>query len=311
MQASDLGQEGLRHLRPLSKANADQVARHLAYAGSVIDDNPELAYEHAKAAYASARRIDIVREALGVTSYLTGRYGEALRELRTYRRMTDDNSHVTLEADAERGLGRPEKALSFIAEIPMKRLDPATQIELAIVTSGARADAGDSEGGLAAIEKVNTSELDGELRARVELVRADRLEEVGRDTEADEIRGRWQSVFDGDAVDIETEEPSEDSDPQDAKSEQDTVDNSEPASAAGADVTHADAAGGNEAATEEADVADAESSATATVESTDQDEADRVASADDGASAQGNADSEATVAPADENSDAAEGTEAE
>ena len=145
-----------------------------------MDVDPELSYEHARAACRSAARIDIVREALGLSAYLTGRYSEALRELRTFRRMTDDYAHAAIEADSERGLGRPEKALAFISEIPLKRLDPESRIELALVTSGARADAGDSEGGLAVLEKINVENLEQMLRARIELIRADRYDELGR-----------------------------------------------------------------------------------------------------------------------------------
>ena len=195
VNAQDLAAESRRKLKVLAPAVSENVARHLVYAGSMMDQNPELAYEHAKAAYRHAARIDIVREALGLTSYLTGRYSEALRELRTYRRMTDDYSHVALEADSERGLGRPEKALAFIAEIPLKRLNTATTLELALVTSGARADAGDSEAGLAVLEKIKVENLDEELRARVELIKADRLEELGRVEEADELRARWNPVY--------------------------------------------------------------------------------------------------------------------
>ncbi|WP_182050826.1 hypothetical protein [Changpingibacter yushuensis] len=197
----------------LSKENAEQVARHLVYAGALMDANPELAYEHAQAAYRHAARIDIVREALGLTAYLNGRYSEALRELRTYRRMTDDYSHVAIEADAERGLGRPEKALAFIAEIPLAKLDSEAQVELALVTSGARADSGDSEGGLSVLEKLKVENLDEMLQARVQLIRADRLEELGNKDEADELRKTWEPVFDQDiAVDlIEDEDDDEDS----------------------------------------------------------------------------------------------------
>jgi len=160
VSARDLDAESRRRLASLSKDNADRVARHLVYAGSMMDVDPELSYEHARAACRSAARIDIVREALGLSAYLTGRYSEALRELRTFRRMTDDYAHAAIEADSERGLGRPEKALAFISEIPLKRLDPESRIELALVTSGARADAGDSEGGLAVLEKIIPDQTD-------------------------------------------------------------------------------------------------------------------------------------------------------
>lgn len=199
----DLNATALRKLKTLSKENSQRVARHLVYAGAVLDENPELAYDHAKAAYRHAARVDIVREALGITSYMTGRYAEALRELRTYRRMSDDYSHVALEADSERGLGRPEKALAFIADIPLSRLDMATTLELALVTSGARADAGDSQSGLAVIEKIKSENLPEELRSRVELIRADRLEELGRTEEAEEIRAKWNPVYTNEgAIDI-------------------------------------------------------------------------------------------------------------
>ncbi|MFG6162038.1 hypothetical protein ACFMOM_06905 [Schaalia turicensis] len=208
VNAQDLAAESRRKLKVLAPAVSENVARHLVYAGSMMDQNPELAYEHAKAAYRHAARIDIVREALGLTSYLTGRYSEALRELRTYRRMTDDYSHVALEADSERGLGRPEKALAFIAEIPLKRLNTATTLELALVTSGARADAGDSEAGLAVLEKIKVENLDEELRARVELIKADRLEELGRAEEAEELRTRWNPVYNAEGeVELFTAEP--------------------------------------------------------------------------------------------------------
>ncbi len=164
----------------------------------MMDENPELAYEHARAAYRRAPRIDVVREALGISAYLTGRYSEALRELRTYRRMTDDYSHVAIEADSERGLGRAEKALRFIDEIPLRKLDAASTLELALVKSGARADCGDSQGGLEVLERINVDNLDEELRARIELIRSDRYDELGREEEAKALREKWEPVFRGD-----------------------------------------------------------------------------------------------------------------
>ncbi|WP_160149025.1 hypothetical protein [Arcanobacterium ihumii] len=191
-----------QHLRNLNKENSEVVARHLAYAGEMMDIDPEVAYNHAKAAFSRAARIDVVREALGLTSYVTGRYSEALSELRTYRRMSDDFSHVAIEADSERGLGRSEKALRFIDGIPLARLDAEAKIELAIVASGAKADMGDSEGGLAVLNKILVENLSQELGARVELVKADRLEELGRDTEATELREKWAPIFEGASEDL-------------------------------------------------------------------------------------------------------------
>ena len=199
--ADSLPSETRNHLRGLNSTNADIVARHLAYAGEMMDIDPEVAYQHAKAAYARAARIDIVREAVGISAYLTNRYSEALTELRAYRRFSNDYSHVALEADSERGLGRSEKALRFISEIPLNRLDAQSKVELAIVTSGAKADTGDFEGGLALVEKILVENLDQELASRVELVKADRLEELGRIDEAQTIRAQWEPVYEGDDED--------------------------------------------------------------------------------------------------------------
>ena len=191
-----------KQLRSLNKDNAERVARHLVYAGEMLEIDPEVAYEHARAAYKSAARIDVVREALGLTAYATGRYSEALRELRTYRRMSDDYTHVPLEADSERGLGRPEKALRFIDGIPLQRLKPEGQIELALVTSGARAETGNSEGGLSVLEKIIVDNLPEELAARVQLIKADRLEELGRTDEAEELRATWAPIYEDEGGDI-------------------------------------------------------------------------------------------------------------
>ncbi|VEI12328.1 hypothetical protein [Trueperella bialowiezensis] len=178
------------------------MARHLVYAGELIHIDPEAAYTHARAAYKKAARIDIVREALGLTAYATERYSEALRELRTYRRMSDDYRHVPLEADAERGLGRPEKALRFIEGIPLKRLNAQSQVELALVTSGARAETGDSEGGLSVLEKILVDNLPKELAARVQLIKADRLDELGRSEEATQLREEWQDYYEDQGEDM-------------------------------------------------------------------------------------------------------------
>lgn len=189
------------HLRSLNRENAEVVARHLAYAGEMMDIEPEVAYRHSQAAFQRAARVDVVREALGLTAYVTGRYSEALSELRTYRRMSDDYTHVPIEADAERGMGRSEKALQFIAGVPLARLNPEAKVELAIVASGARADLGDFEGGLKSLEKIKIEFLPAELAARVQLVRADRLSELGREEEAQALRAEWEAEFTGEDLD--------------------------------------------------------------------------------------------------------------
>ena len=111
-------------------------------AGRLLDEDPEAAYAHAVAARDRAGRVAAVREAAGLAAYLTGRYAEALAELRAARRMSGDQSTLPVMADCERGLGRPEKALAMASSPEVATLDAAGRAEMLIVASGARRDMG-------------------------------------------------------------------------------------------------------------------------------------------------------------------------
>ena len=111
----DLDRESRAALRSLPKAMAERVGAHLAMAGLLIDDDPELAREHTDVARRMAGRVAVVREACALTAYACGDYDAALHELRAYRRLSGDQSHLPLMADCERGLGRPERALEIAA----------------------------------------------------------------------------------------------------------------------------------------------------------------------------------------------------
>lgn len=176
-------------LRTLSKGNAETVARHLVAAGLLLDTDPELAYEHGQAAVRRAGRVDVVREAAALTAYATGRYAEALRELRTVRRLSGVDAHRHVEADCERGLGRPERAIQLASAPETTRLPAAEQIELAVVVSGARLDLGEPEAALLALDTpVVRAANDPEIVHRVAVARAAVLEALGRHAEAIALR---------------------------------------------------------------------------------------------------------------------------
>ena len=181
-------------LRTLSKLNSDWVAVHLVMAGRTLDVDPELAYEHASAAVRRAGRVDVVREALAITAYATGRYAEALREVRTVRRLSGLDAHPAIEADCERGLGRPERALAVIAEAKGRELSIEEAVELTLVESGARADLGEHEAALLVIDKLLPRVREPEYRRRLMLVRADRLETLGRADDAAEARAAAEAI---------------------------------------------------------------------------------------------------------------------
>ena len=190
VSADELDRDALRALTTLSGPNRDIVARHLVMAGQLIDLDPEAAYQHAQAAVARAGRVDVVREAAALTAYASGRYEEALREVRAVRRMRGDSSLRAVEADAERGLGHPEKAVEIIDATDVSTLDLAEQVELVLVSSGARADLGQAEVGLVIVDDALAAlpaSTDDELRRRLMEVKAQRLLDLGREDEAAEV----------------------------------------------------------------------------------------------------------------------------
>ncbi|MFD6137128.1 hypothetical protein [Isoptericola sp. NPDC060257] len=174
-------------LRGLTKENAERIGLHLVMAGRLLDVDPERAYEHAQAAVRRGGRVDVVREAAGIAAYRTGRFAEALRELRTVRRLNGSSEHLPLMADAERGLGRPERALALAASEEARTLDAEGRTELAIVASGARSDLGEHDAALAVLDRIPAAERRGDLGLRVLQARAAALEAAGREDEAARI----------------------------------------------------------------------------------------------------------------------------
>jgi hypothetical protein len=170
-------------LRTLPRELADRVARHLAAAEQAGD--AEIAYEHSVAARRLASRVGVVREACGVAAYLTGRWAEALSELRAARRLTGRAGYVAIMADCERALGRYDRALALVNGPDARPADRAEEVELRIVESGIRRDMGAAE---AAVVLLQLPELtDGRIRpwsARLYYAYADSLLDVGRLDEA-------------------------------------------------------------------------------------------------------------------------------
>jgi tetratricopeptide (TPR) repeat protein len=158
-------------------------------AGRLIEDEPELAFQHALAASRRGGRLAAVREAVGLTAYAAGHYGEALREFRTYRRISGSNVHLPVMADCERGLGRPDRALDVVRSEEAKDLDAPGKAELAIVAAGARTDLGQLDAAVAELE-IPQLDINRAFSYSPRLFRAyaDALSAVGREAEA----AKWQ-----------------------------------------------------------------------------------------------------------------------
>jgi tetratricopeptide (TPR) repeat protein len=181
----DLDRDARAELRSLPASLADKVAAHLIAAGRIIDDDPVRAREHAWYARHLAPRLAVTREAAGITAYRSGDYAAALAELRAVRRMTGDPTHLPVMADAERGLGRPDRALALARDPDVRRLDTASRVEIGIVASGARRDRGEFE---AAVVGLQGAALDStQLQPwtpRLWYAYADALLDAGRREEA-------------------------------------------------------------------------------------------------------------------------------
>ncbi|WP_146338806.1 hypothetical protein [Nesterenkonia sp. NBAIMH1] len=186
----ELDREAARQLGTLNDINRGWVSKHLVMAGRLIDIDPELALEHALAASRRAGRLAVVREAVGLAAYAAGEYDEALRELRTYRRISGDHTHIPVIADCLRALGRSAKALEFAQDEGAQQLTGAPRAELAMVLAGAHQDSGDEEAALLALQ---IPELDlnraFSFSPRLFAAYADVLESVGR---YDDAR-RWRN----------------------------------------------------------------------------------------------------------------------
>jgi tetratricopeptide (TPR) repeat protein len=185
-------------LRGLDPRNAEKVAGHLVAAGSLVDDDPEAALAHARAARDRASRVAAVREAVGVAAYHAGDYAEAAREIRAYRRMSGDQGYRAVLADCERAMGRPDVALRLVAEALAEKPDAEETVELRIVESGARLDLGEDAAARLVLEgelggHPDPSGLDGAdpSRLRIASAYADLLQAQGQE----ELAAEWLTAI--------------------------------------------------------------------------------------------------------------------
>jgi tetratricopeptide (TPR) repeat protein len=197
---NELDRNVLAQLKGLPEKLANRVARHLAAAGMLIDDEPRTAYEHTLAARARASRLAVVREACGEAAYAAGEYAEALAELRAAKRMNGVTAYLPIMADCERALGRPERALELAKSPAVRNFEPEAKAEMTIVEAGARRDMGEID---AALRTLELAPLNHKSRSswvvRLRYAYADTLLAAGRGTDALEWFHRTEAI-DGDEI---------------------------------------------------------------------------------------------------------------
>jgi tetratricopeptide (TPR) repeat protein len=172
-------------LKGLPEKLASRVARHLAAAGLYLDQDPELAYQHALAARARASRIAVVREATGEAAYAAGHYAEALAELRAAKRMNGATAYLPIMADCHRALGKPQEALKLAKSPGVANFASEAKAEMTIVEAGARRDLGQLDAALRTLELAPLqSKSRGSWVVRLRYAYADTLDAAGRHQDA-------------------------------------------------------------------------------------------------------------------------------
>ncbi|MFL0242130.1 tetratricopeptide repeat protein [Mycobacterium sp. SMC-18] len=185
VEAKQLSPEVRRELTTLDKATADYVAKHLVMAGDLLEEDPEAALEHARAARNRASRIAAIREAVGIAAYHCGDWAQALSELRAARRMGSKSPLLALIADCERGVGRPERAIELGRSPEAEQLTGDDADELKIVLAGARCDLGQPAQALALLSNPPLdSTRTGQTAARLFYVYAETLLALDRKDDA-------------------------------------------------------------------------------------------------------------------------------
>ena len=182
---SELDRSITAQLKGLPEKLASRVARHLAAAGVLLEDDPETAYQHTLAARARAPRLAVVREATGEAAYAAGHYAEALAELRAAKRMNGATAYLPIMADCHRALGNPDQALKLAKSPSVVNFEPEAKAEMTLVEAGARRDMGQLDASLRTLELAPlTSKTRAAWVVRLRYAYADTLLAAGRENDA-------------------------------------------------------------------------------------------------------------------------------
>ncbi|MBY5164177.1 hypothetical protein [Salsipaludibacter albus] len=161
------------------------VERAIAYGAELLDlEEGAQAVPYYAWAKVQASRVADIREGLGVAHYQAGDFQEALKELRTYRRMAAAHDQDHLIADCLRGLGRDTAEVADTVEgmLAADGVPPDRQLEGLLVWAGAVRDDGDLPGARAVLRRADDDlrrRAGEEARGRFTWLAADLAEEAG------------------------------------------------------------------------------------------------------------------------------------
>lgn len=133
--------ESLMRVTPASRQNAALVS--LAAATEAFSEGQyHAAVKKAEHAKDLASRDATIREILALAAYRVGDWQKALRELRTYRRLSGETTHMPVEMDVLRALNRPDDVKAVWLDFKKRGGGPAVKKEARVVYASHLIDIG-------------------------------------------------------------------------------------------------------------------------------------------------------------------------
>ena len=137
--------EALQRVTPPARQSAALAA--LAEAAEAFSEGQfHVAARKADHAKGLSSRDATIREILGLASYRVGDWQTALRELRTYRRLSGETTHMAIEMDVLRALGRSRDVSAVWEEFNRLGGAPAAMKEARVVYASHLIDEGNLAG---------------------------------------------------------------------------------------------------------------------------------------------------------------------
>lgn len=120
--------------RTAPKDRREPAVNHLARAvGEFADERYAAALDQLQSAKKLAPQAATIRELLGLSAYHLERWDLALRELRTFRRITGEATQVPVEMDCLRAMGRTEDVEKTFRQLRELDAKPETDDEARVV----------------------------------------------------------------------------------------------------------------------------------------------------------------------------------
>ena len=169
-------------IRSTPKDRREPAIKHLSDAMEAFaEERYPAAFGDLRKAKKLSPRSATIRELLGLSAYRTGRWEEALRELRTFRRLTGDMIHYPVEMDCLRALDRTEDVIKAWERLEDYDISATINHEARVVYASFLLDQGRPRDAWPVIKpgRLVASPTQGELRrwyvaARVALEAGDR-----------------------------------------------------------------------------------------------------------------------------------------